>query len=300
MKKRGNGPLRFWHLSGGLQSNITRLSKADANPRVQDRPDNIHHAAKRNDTLALHSQLIHDQMKEVNKNENDDSALKLAIQNNSGAAVGLLVFYGANDPEGKAKKLLRWSIRLGSFAAIKAASDINIKDSDYGRTPLHWAVWRGSRPTLELLQKRKATVNSPDNDGMTALHLACAGGHSSIVQLLIKDFGADTKAAASDGALPLHLACAGGHDSTTRLLIEKFAADMNGKTNDGATPLHLACAGSHDSTIKLLIKNYSADMKAKDRAGRTALYMLLIKLYVSQVLNFYPQLIASFTLISMV
>ena len=51
-----------------------------------------------------------------------------------------MLLYGSNDPVSEAKKLLRWSIRLGSFVAIKVASDINIKDSDNGRIPLYWAV----------------------------------------------------------------------------------------------------------------------------------------------------------------
>lgn len=122
MKKRGNGPLRFWHLSGGLQSNITRLSKANANPSVQDRTD-IHHAVRRNDTLALRA-LVHDQMKAVNeKNENDDSPIMLELRQ---------VCWSFT-----ASMIQRSSIRLGSFAAIKAASDINVKDGDYGGTSLH-------------------------------------------------------------------------------------------------------------------------------------------------------------------
>ena len=65
-------------------------------------------------------------MKAVNeRNKNGHSPLDLAIQHNAGVAVGLLIFYGANDPEGTAKELLRTSIRLGSFAAIKAASGIH-------------------------------------------------------------------------------------------------------------------------------------------------------------------------------
>ena len=123
---------------------------------------------------------------------------------------------------------------------------------------------------LEPLQKRKARDNSPDNDGVTALHLACAGGHGSIVQLLIKD---SVLARTSPPTMEQR-------HCTLRVLVAV------------SLPLHLACAGGHDSTIKLLIKNFGADVKARDRAGRTALYLLLKKLYVSQVLNFNPQHIA--------
>ena len=191
-------------------------------------------------------------------NENGDTSLKLAIQHNAGAAVGLLVFYGAKDPGDNAKKLLRNSIRLGSFPAIQAATDINATDGDYGRTSLHWAVWRGSLPALKLLRERNAKDNMRDNDGLAALHLASASGHDASVQLLIDKFAADKNAKTKDGTTPLHLACAGGHDSTVQLLVERFAADMYAETSDGITPLDLARdlarAGGHDSTKHLLEK----------------------------------------------
>ena len=223
----------------------------------------------------------------VNQNVNGDSPLRLAIQHNAGAAVGLLVFYGASDPEGNAKKLLRSSIQLGSFAAVQATSDINATDSDYGRTALHWATWRGSRLELELLQKKNAKDNRGDNDGMTALHIACAGGHDSTIQLLVDRFAADGNATTSDGKTPLHLACERGHDSTIQLLVGQYEADTEAKTNDGTTPLHIACAGGHGSTVRLLIENFGADVKARSQTGQTALHLLLKKLYVSQVLEFH-------------
>ena len=88
--------------------------------------------------------------------------------------------------------------------------------------------------------------------------------------------------------MALHLACAGGNDTTVQLLIDELAADKNAKTNDGTTPLHLACAGGHDSTIQLLINIFGADVKAKNKTKQTALHLLLKKRYVSQVLDSHP------------
>ena len=184
-------------------------------------------------------------------NENGHSPLELAMRHNAGAAVGMLIFYGANDPEDNAKRLLRSSIRLGSFAAIQAASDMNAIDSDCGRTSLHWAIWRGSLPALKLLQTRNAQDNTRDNTGSTALHIASAAGHDTIV----------------------------------RLHIDGFASNRNAATDDGSTPLHLACTGGHDSTIRLLIENFDANTKAKNTIGQTALYLLLKKMYLSQILD---------------
>lgn len=58
-----------------------------------------------------------------------------------------------------------------------------------GWLPLHFAAAVGSHPALAALLTAQtvaqADVNAVDSDGLTPLHLACAGGHTECVQLLL-------------------------------------------------------------------------------------------------------------------
>jgi ankyrin repeat protein len=265
----GRTPL-IWASVSGHATVVIQLLNKQASPLLKDRYNRtaIHYAANRNDTLVLHVLLIRAKIGEFPVEL--DSPLKLAIQNNAGAAAALLLFYGAKDP---GKELVGLSARYGSYEAIKAASDRNFKDSKYGRTPLHWAVLRGSTGfLLEKIPEGNIQANAQANDGSTALHMAAGGGQSSTVELLIQRFGANRDAKTNDGTLALHFACAGGHDSTVELLILKFGADKEAKTNDGTSALHLACAGGHDSTVELLIQ-FGADKEAKTNDGTSALHL---------------------------
>ncbi|KAF8244010.1 ankyrin, partial [Wilcoxina mikolae CBS 423.85] len=100
------------------------------------------------------------------------SPLGLAVDHNAGAVVALLIFYGAKDLDGNAKKLLDSSIHKGSFAAVEAILDIKAGDSEDGKTPLHWAVWRDSLQASTLLLSRGANAEAKDKHGYRALHYA--------------------------------------------------------------------------------------------------------------------------------
>src|SRR5437762_1479349 len=63
---------------------------------------------------------------------------------------------------------------------------------------------------VRALLDRKANVNAPQADGMTALHWATHHDDSAAVKLLIAA-GADVKAANRYGVTPLSLACTNGN-----------------------------------------------------------------------------------------
>ena len=259
-------------------ANITiQLLRRDADPCLKDKFGRtaIHYAARRNEPSALHSLLLHESSGAIINalDKGGDSPLQLAIQSEAGAAIALLIFYGAEDPEGSAKELLKFSAQRGSYAAIKVALDNSSKDERSGRTPLHWAVWRGEVAVMESLLKNNVKVEAKGDDGFTALHLAARYGYDSVVEFLIRRLGAEVNAESEDGKTALHFACAGGHDSVIELLIQQLGADMNAETKDGKTVLHLACAGGHDSTVELLIKQHGAGVNAETKDGKTALHL---------------------------
>ncbi len=64
--------------------------------------------------------------------------------------------------------------------------------------------------------------DSADYDRRTALHLACANGHTETVRVLLAA-GADTSFRDNFGAQPLHEACRRGHDPLIDLLLRRGA-----------------------------------------------------------------------------
>ena len=271
----GRTPLVLACLSGN--SNIAiQLLRRKADPCLKDRYRRtaVHYAALRNDTSVLHALFLHEKTGEVIDAHDRDGAspLALAIQNSSGAAIALLVFYGAQDPGESAKELLTLSTLRGSCAAVKVVSNPNDKDLEYGRTSLHWATLRGGE-AAKLLDARNVEVEAQGKDGLTALHLAACCGCDSGVEFLIKELGADANARTGDGETALYLASARGHGSTVELLIQQLGADLTATTAAGKTALHGASAGGHVSTVMLLIQKHHVDVNAKTDGGETALHL---------------------------
>jgi ankyrin repeat protein len=65
-------------------------------------------------------------------------------------------------------------------------------------------------------------IDTRNDDGDTALHLASAAGCTAIVQRLLEK-GADVNGRGHSGRVPLWYAIQGGHDLLERLLLEKGA-----------------------------------------------------------------------------
>ena len=233
----------IWACHSGHTNITVQLLRGNADPCRRDRHGRtaMHYSALRNDTSTLHAILLHENVgKVINAPDKyNKSPLDLAIQQNAGSAVALLVFYGAEDKKGSARELLKLSAHRGSFAAVKVLLDKNSKDSKYGRTPLHWAVWRGEEAAAELLPQKDVDVEAQGNDGLSALHLAAGSGCDSAIRFLNRQLGADINARTKDGQTALHLACAGGYDSTAQLLIREFKADKSLRNNTSQTALQL-------------------------------------------------------------
>lgn len=52
---------------------------------------------------------------------------------------------------------------------------LNVKDK-VGSTPLHWACYIGAENSIDFILSYKIDINSQDNEGLTALHLAVLSG----------------------------------------------------------------------------------------------------------------------------
>lgn len=61
----------------------------------------------------------------------------------------------------------------------KTVDSVNVRDN-YGSTPLHHVVIRGSKECCLLLLQSSAVVNAKDDQNLTPLHLACLHGREDV------------------------------------------------------------------------------------------------------------------------
>jgi hypothetical protein len=121
--------------------------------------------------------------------------------------------------------------------AIEKGADVKTQ-SNYGRTPLHWASNNGHEAIVSLLLENGADVNAQTKDGFTPLHYGSSNGHKTIVSLLL-EYGADKNVRNSDGYTPLHNASRYGHEGIVSLLL-KNGADPTITNHEGKSPLQKA------------------------------------------------------------
>jgi ankyrin repeat protein len=138
---------------------------------------------------------------------------------------------------------------------------------------LRWAALHGFYPLVQTLLNLGANPRAtPRNSShVTALHMACANGHQSIVEALIQS-GADVNAKTTTGITPLHEAIAEGFEGIARILLEN-GADFMKKLPDKnhSTVLHIASYFGYTNIVQLLL-NIGMGIEAKDRLQRTPLH----------------------------
>ena len=110
-------------------------------------------------------------------------------------------------PTTKAPDIPLWEAAMrGNIEAVKqhldAGADVNVKDDNWGATPLHFAARNGHKDVAELLVVKGAAMNTKDDDGRTPLHMVADIGHNGIAELLIAK-GADVNAKDKKDFTPL-------------------------------------------------------------------------------------------------
>ncbi len=137
--------------------------------------------------------------------------------------------------------------------------------------PVADAARSGDREGVKALLKDGADVNSPQGDGMTALHWAAERGDAELTNILIYA-GANPAAVTRIGQYtPLHIAARTGNATVVTALIAA-RADVGARTSPSAvTPLHLAAASGSVETITKLLDS-RADVNALESEwGQTPL-----------------------------
>ncbi|XP_013774828.1 tyrosine-protein kinase shark-like [Limulus polyphemus] len=125
-----------------------------------------------------------------------------------------------------------------------------------GQSAMHLACINGNNEILDMLLDAGANVNIKDAKGLTPLHYACRLNHASTAKLLIEEGGANVQCRAiENGWVPLHEAANSGHLTVIQVLLE-VGAPCYPRSNDNETPLEVALRNGHLDCVRFL-ENYT-------------------------------------------
>jgi ankyrin repeat protein/tetratricopeptide (TPR) repeat protein len=156
-------------------------------------------------------------------------------------------------------------------ALIRDSPDLINAAADNDWTPLHRAAWNGQLVVARFLLENAAKVDQPSGgDRKTALALAAAQGHKSMVELLLAK-GANANAKEQYGNTALHEAAAKGFVTVVEVLLVN-KAELDGRNNSGETPLHRAASAGQAGMAETLLKR-GANANAARNNGDTPLHL---------------------------
>jgi ankyrin repeat protein len=137
-------------------------------------------------------------------------------------------------------------------------------------SPIADAVEKSDRARVRaLLQSRDGgNVNTPQVDGMTALHWAAYQDDLETAKALMKA-GANAKAETRYGVTPLSMACQNGNGELVELLLAA-GADPNATLRGGETALMTAARTGKAGAVKALLAR-GAKVDAREKRGQTAM-----------------------------
>lgn len=130
---------------------------------------------------------------------------------------------------------------------------VDAATTENGWNPLHLACFGGHITVVGLLLSRSAELlHSADRYGKTGLHIAATHGHYQMVEVLLGQ-GAEINATDKNGWTPLHCASRAGHLDVVRLLVESGASPKS-ETNLGCAPIWFAASEGHNDVLKYLME----------------------------------------------
>ncbi|XP_048364889.1 ankyrin-2 isoform X21 [Sphaerodactylus townsendi] len=142
---------------------------------------------------------------------------------------------------------------------LKGGIDINTCNQN-GLNALHLAAKEGHVGLVQELLERGSSVDSATKKGNTALHIASLAGQAEVVKVLVKE-KANINAQSQNGFTPLYMAAQENHIEVVKYLLEN-GANQSTATEDGFTPLAVALQQGHNQAVAILLEN---DTKGKVR-----------------------------------
>ncbi|XP_072513302.1 transient receptor potential cation channel subfamily A member 1b [Salminus brasiliensis] len=152
---------------------------------------------------------------------------------------------------------LHYACKLGIHDSVKNMLGFKIslgRKSKEKKSGLHFAAEYGRLNTcIRLLEtiSDSRLLNEGDENGLTPLHLASRGGHTKVVDLLLRKgalFQSDYK-----GWSCLHHAAVEGYTQTMVILLAANVKLLDNTDEEGNTALHIAAKEGHVAAVKLLM-----------------------------------------------
>ncbi|KAK5903359.1 hypothetical protein CgunFtcFv8_007148 [Champsocephalus gunnari] len=153
---------------------------------------------------------------------------------------------------------------------------LDIQNNLY-QTPLHLATYLKLLEVVKQLVEKGAGLELQDQEGNTALHVACQHGQTECATEMTRDVSPSKMAPVLEiqnwrGLTCLHLAALNRQHPIMKLLVKK-EADLNiQEGTSGKTALHLATE-LHDITSVKLLLSWGADVDAAMFNGCTSLHL---------------------------
>jgi ankyrin repeat protein len=155
-------------------------------------------------------------------------------------------------------------VHLAGFVPWFVCVSVSLADD----SPLADAAERSDRGAIHALLAQRADANTPQADGMTALHWTARLDDPDTARLLV-NAGADVNVTNHYGVAPLSLACENGNTDLVELLLDA-GADANTALRGGETALMTAARTGVIGPVKALLTR-GANVDAKEKRGQTAL-----------------------------
>ena len=182
-----------------------------------------------------------------------------------------------------------------SYSSQQPLAPSNYKGGNYGITPLmafimgrnhHQPKEYTIATVCDKYLGHSSDVNVQNDDGDTALHLACQFGRFEIAERLVTHFHADLTLYNNAGLIPLHVAVCANQLQIVRMMLDFCRSitecyeqpneryniiDLKSDCIVGDTALIMAVKNNANEMVKLLIE-FKANVNAVDNDGLSALH----------------------------
>ena len=150
---------------------------------------------------------------------------------------------------------------------LEKKADVNLPQAD-GMTAIHWATYHDDLDAVKQFIAAGADPKAANRYGVTALSLACTNGNTAIVELLLQA-GADPNTTLPGGETALMTASRTGRPGSVKALLAR-GANVNARERKGQTALMWAAADGNVEVVDALLKA-GADFRTPLRSGFTPL-----------------------------